>query len=210
MVGLFKNWASLHHAHVVKGASSTDLWNALKVDLAFKFQANPDANSIESETFGIDEARELSAWAIRRPFGERKVAVISTSSITSEAQNALLKLFEEPTPDTYFFLVLPSLGSVLPTLLSRVQVIEVDEAKKSEQGKIFLDGDVSKRLKIIAPILKNKDKDRARNLVGEIAGDLDSGVLNKEKLETILFAERALQGRAPSLKMILELLSLTL
>jgi len=48
--------------------------------------------------------------------------LISADFITEEAQNALLKVFEEPTAGTHFFVVSPQ-DILLSTLRSRVQTI---------------------------------------------------------------------------------------
>lgn len=208
-----ETWEKMHHAYLVLGTDIMSLENELAVSLDFKRQGNPDTLFGEHESFGIDEARNLSVWAIKKPFGARKVAFIKLASMTSEAQNALLKLFEEPVANTYFFLILVSLGGVIPTLLSRVHVLvgsnSADGGRKL--GEDFLKADVSKRFKIIDPIIKNKDKEKARKLIASIS----SAILAKENrdawsLGTVLNSEKFIRGRAPSLKLILEWLVLTL
>jgi DNA polymerase III gamma/tau subunit len=209
-----KDWSRVHHAHIVCGADIGAIWRALADNLSFKKQANPDAYSEEYETFGIDEARTLSEWAIMKPIAaERKVAVISTLSFTVEAQNALLKLFEEPPAGTYFFIIVPNTGSILPTLLSRVRVISLREENEADNKlEKFLQSSISERLQMIAPLIKSKDKERARNFIKALEQKINA-VSTEQKLQSakkILEAEKYGEARGASLKIILEHLAVSL
>jgi DNA polymerase III delta prime subunit len=206
-----KNWDSLHHAYLIVKDDVSSLWQELEDNLGFIRKANPDALSLELETFGIDEARDLSLWAIKKSFGERKVAVIKAPSITVEAQNALLKLFEEPTIGTHFFILISGSGNILGTLLSRVRLIDNIESVDNEKPKTpFLKSPISKRLKIIAPIIKDKDKLKAKGLLNQISKEINQNKKDIASLEMIINAERFLSGRAPSVKMIMEHLAISL
>jgi len=55
----------------------------------------------------------------------RVILIIDADRMKSEAQNALLKTLEEPPSDTCIILTSNSIKSLLPTITSRVQVIEV-------------------------------------------------------------------------------------
>jgi DNA polymerase III delta prime subunit len=190
------NLEQLSHAYVSSSLTAEDIWR-LMADKGFIKQSNPDALELELETFGVDESRDLSLWAIKKPFGNnRKVAVISAISVTVEAQNALLKLFEEPPERTHFFLLTPQAKSLLPTLLSRVHTLGENVDLESDKAKKFLAGDISERLKAISSIVKNKDKEKARNLVSAL-----SALIKDERL---VEAEKFLSGRSPSVKIILE------
>ena len=168
-----KDWGLLHHAYLISGTTTSEVWYFLE-SIGFIKQANPDALSLEIETFGIDEARSLFLWASKKSFGERKVSVISSNNFTLEAQNALLKLFEEPPTNTYFFVLLENIGIVISTLISRVHILEVDLEKNLEKeiGETFLKSDLSERFKIINPIIKNKDKEEVRKLIWSLAGKI--------------------------------------
>ncbi|MCX8015975.1 MAG: hypothetical protein N2692_01585 [Patescibacteria group bacterium] len=57
---------------------------------------------------------------------EKKVLIIkSVESLSLEAQNALLKITEEPPPRTSFFFISNDENSILPTLLSRLRIIRI-------------------------------------------------------------------------------------
>jgi DNA polymerase III delta prime subunit len=204
---LGNEWKNINHAYISSASDVEDIWHMLGENLSYYKKGNPDALELVLETFGVDESRALYDWSIRKPFAGgksdgRKVAVISAISITTEAQNALLKLFEEPAPHTHFFLMVPSSRMLLSTLLSRVQILQSAELPVGKKGEEFLRGNISERFKIIAPIVKSKDKSRARQLLYDLT--------RLSKSEKVLEAERYLAGRSPSIKMILEYLAVTM
>lgn len=206
------DWGKMHHAYIVSGMSMDEIWIGLEKQLAFKRLANPDAYFREFETFGIDEARELSEWGMMKPLsGERKVAVISATSFTTEAQNALLKLFEEPPAGTYFFIIAPHMGAVLPTLLSRIMVINlVEKNEVNKKLELFLEAAVSERLAIISSIIKSKDKERTRNFIKFLEQKINTLPDKFVAAKKILQAERYVGARGASLKIILEYLAISL
>src|SRR5579864_4048086 len=108
LIDLYKNSESLHHAyffvtHKVKETIS-ELKDFLEEHLGIKTQGNPDFQHLEFRTLTIDEARRVAEAQERKDFSaRRKIFIIETDFITEEAQNALLKVFEEPTAGTHFF-----------------------------------------------------------------------------------------------------------
>jgi len=84
--------------------------------------------------------------------------VIAASFITHEAQNALLKLFEEPPVDTAFVLVVPPAFQLLPTLQSRIgQETTVDDSSENQSWTLFLAASYTDRLQQIDSWQKSKD-----------------------------------------------------
>jgi len=207
-----KDWGKIHHAYIVTGANLDEIWHGLEQNLSFKKKANPDAYSREFDTFGIEEARELSEWAIMKPISdEKKVAVISAISFTTEAQNALLKLFEEPPALTYFFIIVPNLGIILPTLLSRARTVSLQEEKTvNKKLELFLESSIVKRLAMITSLIKSKDKEKARNFIVSLEQKINKQQNNFSAAKKILQAERYIEARGSSLKMILEYLAVSL
>jgi DNA polymerase-3 subunit delta' len=69
----------------------------------------------------IDPVREVLRRAGYRPFdGRQRVAIINDAdALEVEAQQALLKMLEEPPPATRFVLVTPQPDALLPTIRSR-------------------------------------------------------------------------------------------
>jgi DNA polymerase-3 subunit delta' len=83
--------------------------------------AQAEGKGRPSPEIKIDAIRELGPRLLRRPYEDRaSVAVIvDAHRMNEKAQNALLKVLEEPAPTTTLVLVLPGLRSVLPTIGSR-------------------------------------------------------------------------------------------
>lgn len=88
-----------------------------------------DQICISSEKpLGISEVRDTQKRIMLKPLkGERKAVALQAPDITREAQNALLKTLEEPPESTFLFLLLPSIQSLLPTVLSRCKLIRLEK-----------------------------------------------------------------------------------
>lgn len=85
----------------------------------------------EKGTITIDAIRRAQRAAYLKTVGEssspirRAIIIEQAHTLNHEAQNALLKLLEEPPADTIVVLTTESLGSLLPTIVSRAQHIAV-------------------------------------------------------------------------------------
>lgn len=87
----------------------------------FNYQEITGAPSI-----GIDQVREIRKLLIEKPYGGggRLVVIKEIDKTTPEAANALLKLLEEPPEATAIVLTARNSEKILPTILSRSQIIE--------------------------------------------------------------------------------------
>jgi len=81
----------------------------------------------EKGTISIDAVRELRQFVRLKTTGtkeiRRAIIVEHADGMTTEAQNSFLKLLEEPPRDTIILVTVNTLGSLLPTIRSRVQTI---------------------------------------------------------------------------------------
>src|SRR5215831_1451444 len=73
----------------------------------------------------IEQVRALQADAARKTLeGRRNIFIIQgMHEMNVQAANCLLKTLEEPEPDVVLLLTAPDPGSLLPTILSRVQQV---------------------------------------------------------------------------------------
>lgn len=81
-----------------------------------------------SRSFHIDVIREIRAGAYVRP-NEADVRVYilcDVQDMTVQAQNALLKILEEPPAHTVFLLTCENRWALLPTMLSRLQILPIE------------------------------------------------------------------------------------
>lgn len=95
----------------------------------FKKNCHPDFLWREvtgNEDSQIDLIRELTAWLNLKPLlGKFKVAVVNrVENFSWPAQSALLKTLEEP-PGQSLLVLITETGQVLPTIVSRTQVIRL-------------------------------------------------------------------------------------
>jgi DNA polymerase-3 subunit delta' len=81
-----------------------------------------------ARSIGIDLVRHVGDLLSKMPFeGRRTVVVFFEAHLaTAEAQNALLKLLEEPPPSAAIVLVTEFPDRLLPTVLSRCQEVRFD------------------------------------------------------------------------------------
>lgn len=99
---------------------------------------------IPDNSFTIMESRSIKKLLIEKPFGggNRLVIIKQIEKATLEASNALLKILEEPPPTTFFILTTSNTNKIIPTILSRCQIINeinsTDMMKEKTAEKIGL------------------------------------------------------------------------
>ncbi len=215
LVDLFKKSGILHHAYVLQGQVEQlreQLFEFVSQTLKHEIQGNPDFWHQRFETLSVDDARSLRELQLRKAFGEnRKVFVIEMLNATVEAQNALLKVFEEPTPQTHFFVLMPSVDMLLPTLRSRVQIFKTEFDSSQKKAKDFLQLSPAERLAGVSEIIENKDKAAALDLVQNLIVVLGKDAAKHSASLQELFTVRTyLNDRSASLKLLLEHLCLSI
>jgi hypothetical protein len=87
------------------------------------------------DSFLIDDARMLKSLAIEKTDKE-SLFIISFTHINNEAQNTLLKLIEEPRPQTTFFFIFPQAKKLLPTIQSRMEIMRLNRFLNKDDKKI--------------------------------------------------------------------------
>jgi hypothetical protein len=80
----------------------------------------------EKDSLGIEVIKKMQERVFLMPLRGKDKAVIIPGAdlLTIPAQNALLKLLEEPPAHTYIFLLTENLDSLLGTIRSRCQIIK--------------------------------------------------------------------------------------
>ena len=209
--------AATHHAQVFEGdlLAGTAVARAYVADkLHIPVEGNPDVAVTVYERFMLRDAHDLRERASRMPFGAHQAFVCVFGEIMPEAQNALLKLLEEPNAYTSFVFVVPSVSRLLPTVRSRLsyggRVTGV--LTERERAEAFLRASVGERGALLAPLM---DKDADRASASAFLDALES-VLHEEGVERraealreVVFVRTYLTDPSRSLKMLLEHLAVT-
>lgn len=107
---------------------------------------------IEKGSITVDSIRRLYTQSRTKQRGSRVIVIDYAERMSHQAQNAFLKLLEEPGGDTSFILASHEPGRLLPTILSRVQHVELRHAT-TEQSVALLDSlsvtDATKRSQLL-------------------------------------------------------------
>jgi len=126
---------------------------------------HPDGHWIEPRdgTIGIDQVRELQRELALKPYeAERKTAVIDgADAMTTAAQNSLLKTLEEPAGHTVILLVASNPSALLPTVLSRCQVLRFQPLPPETVAAFLVDQGVSGEAARVAAALSGGSIARA-------------------------------------------------
>ena len=214
-----------HHAFLITGHPESGVERARLLaceSLGVSAVPHPDIMEYTCALLSVEDARELGRLAVNAPvMGDKKAFIISASRIFHEAQNALLKLFEEPPAGTHLYLVVPHAGMLLPTLRSRL-VVYAGSAVEHEGARSFVEASPKEREKIVAKIVERAKSDKdtekqtaradAQALLAGLASIVHKAPRTPETLAFLADAARfapILATRSAPLKQIFEHILLT-
>ena len=129
---------NLHHAYLIEGAGDKIILEVTEFlkSLNIRTVGNPDFVNISTDNLKINEAFDLRLMSTGKSFSSaKKIFVIQINNISLDAQNVLLKMFEEPTEDTHFFLIMPDTNFLLKTFISRFYFISARQDLAEEEIK---------------------------------------------------------------------------
>jgi DNA polymerase III delta prime subunit len=177
-------------------------------------------------SISIDEIRRIKEFLSQKPFtSPRRIAIIENADcMTTEAQNALLKISEEPPPGALIIMLARREENFLPTILSRFQKIyfrvqgigyrvEGNEQTKQvhELVKKFLVSPRKTRSEIIKEVVSKENEAEAditevflNQLMAELAKDMRR---NTSKMREILEEMRVLGDYSLNRRLHLEKIS---
>lgn len=223
---LIRQGLSLHHAYILVGdgkALKENLLSVLASVVDGGVEKNPDVWVSSHVVLGVDEARDLARAQTRTGFGDaamsvpRKFFIVAADTMTLQAQNALLKTLEEPTPHTHFFFILPRVDTLIPTLRSRVMIVYGggDNQEDEELANSFLKGTLEERFALAKKLTETKkdepiDRERVRRFLDALEARLAKGKEKNQNTLTALYQVRDyLSDQGSSPKMLLEHLALS-
>jgi len=146
----------LAHAYIIEGVRGSGRYTLVKSILADLCEDErcaglvlnntcADVVSVEPEegkkTIQINAVRQIRESAYIKPNDlEFKAYIIRPADVmTTQAQNALLKLLEEPPKNVYFFLICENSALLLPTVRSRAPVIRMQSFSNEELREYLLE-----------------------------------------------------------------------
>lgn len=210
-----------HHAYYLMGSESDHAEVLLQLEKSHNIhqQANPDFYNRIYETFVIDDARDVKTFHGMRPVTEvgKKIFVLRMNEITVEAQNALLKLLEEPADYAHFFIIIPSVHLLLPTVKSRMQELQIKnngdqlvglmDARKggvNEKSKkntdYGVDSELLRNMRKLLSLSRAKRLEEVKKLIDEIAKDKKTkhdAIELLDAIQAVVYAEKGVkEGRS--------------
>lgn len=197
----------MHHAHLLVGSRE---WAHAQIPQD-EILSSPDVSIRSYERMVIADARSLIRDAYLRPVTRtHRTFILDAASILPDAQNALLKLLEEPPADALFFFVVPREEILLPTLRSRFNLLATEHAAiNTTDFDAFLSLPYAQRLTRIVEKLEAEDLEWVRSVVHGAALYAEASrdpVFIRDMLKTEAF----IMSPGASKKMLLEHVALSL
>ncbi len=93
---------------------------------------------LENGVISINSIRSIYDYVKTKDVNKKVIIIDYAERMTTQSQNAFLKLLEEPNPTTHFILLTHLINTLLPTILSRVEQIEIRNITNNQTTK-FLD-----------------------------------------------------------------------
>ncbi|HZJ34618.1 MAG TPA: AAA family ATPase [Candidatus Angelobacter sp.] len=107
---------------------------------------------IDKGVIGVDIMRRLYNETRTKTESNRIIIIDYAERMTHQAQNAFLKLLEEPGKGVYFILVSHSVSKLLPTILSRTENLDIKLITTEQSEKLLASlgiMDITKRSQLL-------------------------------------------------------------
>ncbi|HET8905140.1 MAG TPA: DNA polymerase III subunit delta' [Saccharospirillum sp.] len=110
--------------------------------------AHPDSRVLEPEgkslTIKVDQIRSIANFMHETPQqgGNKVIRLTHSEKMNTAAANAVLKMLEEPTPNTYLILESTSLSRMLPTVRSRCRLYKLEQPGPAEARQWLTDNGI--------------------------------------------------------------------
>ncbi|MBI2484305.1 hypothetical protein HYV71_03930 [Candidatus Uhrbacteria bacterium] len=176
---------SLHHAYLCIGSNEAEMNGCVQTVIdslpsTLRIDCQPEE---EGMSISIINVRDLISRLSRaNPAGQLTFVVIRpAAAMTREAENALLKILEEPPRGIIFILLAKRARDLLPTVVSRCHLIRFALQNKSVQdsrskGKVgeLMKSDFQSQLSLAQDISCDEFDDYELLLSNEIRSNIDS------------------------------------
>jgi len=179
----------LGHGYILYGPDRKQQFSAAKMLANFlesKKYEEPSGILIETrlidgvkQELGVDVARSFSEFLYRQPVRspKRTLIVNAAGDLTTQAQNALLKIAEEPPSHALILLIVRDLNLLLPPLVSRFQKIYIS----SGASQRILSSTEQEAKNLVETFLMSTPKGRS-DLIKELVANEKEVVAKEEKI----------------------------
>ncbi len=153
-----------HHAvlvtHFDRTAYAARLWSDISA-------LSPIHRHFNQTVLDIETARNIISFA-QSPYNGEKIALISFHTASIPAQNAMLKVLEDPRGDMRFVIVTTHASNLIDTVLSRVQHLTLEDGSQNineKHAREFLSTSPSFRMKLsfVIDILSRVDEEERKD-----------------------------------------------
>ncbi|HPF30806.1 MAG TPA: AAA family ATPase [Candidatus Saccharibacteria bacterium] len=134
-----------------KGVGLSTIANYICESLDSKpFILLPEKNEMidfEKGVISVDGIRHITELCKSKITNKRIIIIDYGEKMTIQAQNAFLKLLEEPNENTHFIIVSCSINKLLPTILSRTEKINIKPITYDQSNKLLDSLGVTEKIK---------------------------------------------------------------
>lgn len=229
-----------HHAQLLVTSSDSFL-TAVEQFLTTRgvvAKGNPDVRIQSFVSLGIDDARALKdvAYQTASKAGAESWHVLYIGNATHAAQNALLKVLEEPPRDTFFLIGVAHEEVLLPTVRSRLsrldsagfntieesvngtKSLEESFSLEAQDAERFVNATLPERIEIVQPYFADRAELPSTEAFLDALERLGVARMQTSRsdatalcvVRSVIALRTFLYGSAPSKKLLLENLALQL
>ena len=169
----------------------------------------------DSEKLGVEQVKKIRDHLKLKPIQSnlKAVCLVSSQNLSLPAQNALLKSLEEPPGEVIFLLGADSESALLPTIISRVEIVLMDHSNMSipmnslQQIENLESLNYPQRFQVIESL--NDKEDFLHNLIIYYRDKMHQNLKYQQFVEKLLEAEKWAKANV-NIRGILEYLMLIL
>lgn len=185
----------------------------LKVNPIIILPEKDEKIDIEKGVISVDIMRRLYNETRTKTAGSRIIIIDYAERMTHQAQNAFLKLLEEPGKDVHFILVSNSVSKLLPTIISRTENLDIRPISTDQSDQLIGQhgvSDITKKSQLLfmadglpaelIRLISNEDYFNKRSLIVRDAREL----LRGSAYQKLLTANNYKDDRASALNLLLD------
>ena len=224
--------SELYHSYIIEGDASIAPELISYFENAGVIEKNSsDVLSQSYDAFTIDDGHFIKDWhSEKSAHGGKRFCILSVKFINHDAEQALLKMIEEPNENTHIFIIIPNADNLLGTIKSRAHIIRMKENGSGSDavGQEFIKMNPKARMAHIAELVKKYKDDKEKESSGgvrheatELLNSLEiilheKFLKDKNNADTVFALSEVEKGRTylstpgASVKMILEHIALVI